>query len=66
MKVRVDADRCMAHGLCMALASEVFEVNDESGYNEMGEFEVGAEQRAHVLRGVSGCPEKAISVLDEG
>lgn len=65
MKVRVDTDRCMGHGMCDALAHEVFRVDPESGFNEMGEFEVPDGQRAIVERGVSGCPERAISIIEE-
>lgn len=65
MKARVDAGRCMGHGMCNALAPEVFQVDPESGFNEMGEFEVPDEQRAIVERGVSGCPERAISIIVE-
>ena len=65
MRVRVDADRCMAHGMCAALVSDIYVVNEESGFNEMGEFELSPELREQALRGVSGCPERAISVLDD-
>jgi ferredoxin len=63
VKARVDPEKCMAHGMCEALASEVYEVNPDSGYNEMGEFEVSDERRAAVLKGLTGCPEQAISIL---
>jgi ferredoxin len=65
VKVRVDADQCMGHGMCKALVPEVFEVDAESGFNEMGEFEVPNGQRAAVERGVSGCPERAISIIGD-
>lgn len=65
MKVRVDADRCMGHGMCNALVPEVFEIDPESGFNEMDEFEVPDAQRAAVERGVAGCPERAISIVGE-
>jgi ferredoxin len=65
MKVHVDPDRCMAHGMCHALAPEVFEVNEDSGYNEMGAFDAPAHLRDAVLRGFSACPERAISITDD-
>jgi ferredoxin len=65
MKVHVDAEKCMGHGMCAALVSELFQVNDESGFNEMGEFEISSEQEAAALRGVSACPERAITVLND-
>ncbi|MEU4245478.1 ferredoxin [Actinoplanes sp. NPDC026619] len=63
MRARVDPEKCMGHGMCEALASEVYEVNEETGYNEMGEFETPDERRAAVLKGMTGCPEQAISIL---
>jgi ferredoxin len=55
----------MGHGMCAALAPEVYRVNEDSGFNEMGEFEEPPERREPVLRGVSACPERAITVLGE-
>lgn len=65
MKVHVDPERCMGHGMCHAMAPEVYRINEETGYNEMGVFEVPSERRAIVERGVSVCPEMAISIIDE-
>jgi ferredoxin len=65
VRVRVDPDRCMGHGMCAALVGEVYQVNEDSGFNEMGEFELPETARATALRGVSACPERAIAVLDD-
>jgi ferredoxin len=65
MKIRVNPEKCMGHGMCTALVPDVYQINEESGYNEMGDFERPDDDRAEVLRGVSACPEGAISVLDE-
>lgn len=65
MKVSVDPDKCMGHGMCTALAPAVYQVNEESGFNEMGEFEVADDQHAEARRGVTACPEHAIAVLSE-
>lgn len=53
----------MGHGMCATMAPEVFQVNDETGCNEMGIFQVPDDQGAAVQRGVSACPEQAITVL---
>lgn len=65
MKVRVESQRCTGHGMCNALVPEVFQVDAESGMNEMGEFEISDDRRAAIQRGVSACPERAISILDD-
>lgn len=65
MKIRVDPDKCMGHGMCTAMVPNVYQINEESGFNEMGDFEHPDEDQAEVLRGVSACPEGAISVFDD-
>jgi ferredoxin len=65
MKIRVDSEKCMGHGMCTTFAPGVFHVNDDSGYNEMGEFEISPEQLPAAQRGAAACPEQAISLLDD-
>lgn len=65
MKVHVDPQRCMGHGMCHALAGEVYQINEDTGYNEMGVFEVSPQHRVVVTRGISACPEQAISIISE-
>jgi ferredoxin len=64
VKVRVDPQRCMGHGMCCALAPEVYRINEESGFNEMGAFEADDRQESAARRGAAACPERAISLLD--
>jgi ferredoxin len=52
----------MGHGMCAALAPDVFRVDQESGMNQMGEFEVGDDRAAEARRGAAACPERAIDV----
>ncbi|MEU4475948.1 ferredoxin [Micromonospora sp. NPDC023888] len=63
MRVRVDADLCQGHGMCAALAPEVYRVNEESGFNQMGEFEAPDDAHVAVERGAAACPEQAIALL---
>jgi ferredoxin len=62
MRIRVDGDRCMGHGMCASLAPEVYHVSD-LGINEMGEFDVPAGLDNAALRGSLACPERIITVL---
>ncbi len=64
MKVRVDLDRCVGHGRCYELASELFG-EDERGHCHLETEEVppGREDLARLA--VANCPEKALSVLEE-
>ena len=62
MKIKVDTGRCMGHGMCNALAPEVYEITDD-GFNEMGEFEVQPERYEAARRGANACPERIIAVV---
>lgn len=63
MRVRVDADLCQGHGMCAAMAPDIYQVDDESGFNVMGEFVVPDTHLDAVERGAEACPERAIAVL---
>lgn len=52
----------MGHGMCSALVPSIYQINDDTGFNEMGEFEISPERRADAERGVAACPERAISI----
>ncbi|WP_327010434.1 ferredoxin [Dactylosporangium sp. NBC_01737] len=64
MKVSVDPDGCMGHGMCQAMAPEVYEISQSSGMNEMGVFDLDPARRDMALRGALACPERAILVED--
>jgi ferredoxin len=65
VKIEVDADLCQGHGLCSALAPEVYRVDPESGYNQMGTFALADEELWDAAeRGATACPERAITVED--
>jgi ferredoxin len=65
MKIRIDEDLCTGHGRCYALAPELFDADDETGYGVViGTGEVTSELRAAADRAVNNCPERAV-VLDE-
>jgi ferredoxin len=64
VRVRVQTERCMGHAMCNAIAPAVFEVSD-SGFNEMGEFDIDPELSNDAERGVNACPEQAILILQD-
>jgi ferredoxin len=66
MRVEVDKDACQGHGLCAAMAPEVYVVDLSDGLNRMGTVELAdpklwdpAEQ------GAMACPERAITLTDD-
>jgi ferredoxin len=75
MRIRLDRDRCQGHGRCYALATELFDSDDE-GYAVLliggGVPGVGGSEGALPLvhevaarRAVDNCPEFAISIEND-
>jgi ferredoxin len=65
VRVVIDPERCAGHGRCYALAPDVF-TDDERGYGQVvADGAVAPDQLDVARRAVGGCPEAAISLLDE-
>jgi ferredoxin len=64
--VTVDLERCQGHGLCSAVAPEIYELDDD-GFCVIGQVELPADQLSQAALGAKNCPEMAITVteLDE-
>ena len=60
MKVRVDVKRCESNAICLALAPEVFDLDDD-GLVVLRTDEVGAEMERKVRSAVEACPRAVIS-----
>jgi ferredoxin len=63
MKVRVDADLCVGHGRCYALAPDVFGTDDYGHAVVLVETVEGA-LAGQARIGVENCPERAITLED--
>lgn len=65
IRVAVDAGLCTGHGRCYALAPAVYAPDDE-GYNAArGQvLEIADEHEALARRGAKGCPERAITIIE--
>lgn len=63
MKVKVSS-LCTGHGRCYVLYPDVYESDDDEGFNKFrdSEFEVSADQADEARKGVAACPERAISI----
>lgn len=65
-KVRVNDEACIGCGACMAIASDVFEINDEGlaeakeGNNIIDNMD--SELKEDVMDAVEGCPTSAIQI----
>jgi ferredoxin len=63
MRVVVDYDLCESNAICMAVAPEVFEVDDDDNLNLLQE-EPPEALRPKVEEAVRRCPKQALSLQD--
>ena len=67
MKVSIDTTKCSGHGLCYAVAGELFE-DDDNGFGRVrGEFserDIPESLIADAESAASNCPEQAIDLLE--
>jgi ferredoxin len=63
MRVVVDYDLCESNAICMAVAPEVFEVDDDDNLNLLQE-EPPEDLRPKVEEAVRRCPKQALSIAD--
>ena len=63
MRVVVDYDLCESNAICMAVAPEVFEVDDDDNLNLLQE-EPPEALRPKVEEAVRRCPKQALSIQD--
>ncbi|WP_163553302.1 ferredoxin [Candidatus Frankia alpina] len=62
MRVAIDRELCVGHGLCYMLAPDVFRDDDE-GYGEVvGDGPLAADRVESARRAAGSCPERAITL----
>ena len=64
MRATIDSDKCMGHGMCYALAPNVFTDDDEGYGHVIGDGDVPEANAEEARTGAANCPEGAISVTD--
>lgn len=67
-KVKVNEEACIGCGACMAIASDVFEIND-AGFAETKEETnnletMDEELKNDVMDALEGCPTEAIHIVE--
>lgn len=65
MRVEVDYQRCQGHALCVLMAPEVFDTDADQGQSMALHREIPPHLRTQATAAVAGCPERALSVVDE-
>ncbi len=61
MRIEVDRERCEGLGMCEAMASDVFELDDDEVVHVLDETPEES-RRAHVHAAVQACPVLALSL----
>lgn len=60
MQVRVKAEVCVGHAMCLLACPQIFQISDDGGHAYTLSPEVPADLEEAVLQAVRGCPEVAI------
>lgn len=63
MKIVVDFDVCEANAICMGIAPEVFELDDNEVLHVLVD-EPTEDLRPKMEESVRSCPKRAISIVD--
>ncbi len=63
MRVKADFDLCEANALCVGIAPETFELDDDDNLWILHD-EVTADNEAKIRQAVASCPRNALSIED--
>ena len=61
MKVKADFDLCEANALCVGIAPDVFELDDDDFLTILTD-EVTPENESRIRQAVASCPKAALSI----
>jgi ferredoxin len=62
MKVVVDELRCDAHGVCVSVCPEVFDLNDDDDVVRLIDEYPDQSLRERIVKAVQQCPKAAITI----
>ena len=63
MRVEVDLDRCEGNAICVGIADDLFELNDDD-YAVMKVDAIPADREEAARRAVVDCPRAALTIKD--
>ncbi len=63
MRVTADFDLCEANALCVGIAPEMFELDDDDNLSILDD-RVTADNEARIRQAVASCPKAALSIED--
>ncbi|MGO9029926.1 MAG: ferredoxin [Acidimicrobiales bacterium] len=64
MRVVVDMNQCESNALCMGVAPDIFQLDDDDKLAVLNETP-DESARARVLEAVRVCPKQAISIVED-
>ncbi|MFD7845699.1 ferredoxin [Nocardia sp. NPDC004151] len=62
MKVIVDFDQCEANGICVGIAPDVFDLDDDDNLH-VNEVAVTEDNRKDIESAVAQCPKAALKLV---
>jgi ferredoxin len=62
MKVRILADRCRGHTMCVLACPSVFDIDEDTGLASVADEVVPPSHREDVRQAQRSCPEDAIEI----
>lgn len=65
MKISVDSAMCQGHNRCIAVAPDLFEIDEEGFASAAGDGIVPWEMREKAELAVDNCPEQAIRIEND-
>lgn len=65
MKIIVDRQRCDGNGVCMGIAPEVFDIDDDLYLHVAEPIPDDPEIRARVRQSVTSCPILALKLVED-
>ena len=63
MRIEVDIDKCMGHGVCESIADDVFEVQDDGSMLILAQDRPESD-RDRMEQAITGCPAAALRLVD--
>lgn len=64
MHVSVDKNVCQGHGVCLMMAENLFDIDDEDGLAYVMKQPENDAERDLARQAQGNCPERAISITD--
>jgi ferredoxin len=66
VKLQIDSAVCQGHGRCYDLAPDLFGDDDEGFGQVLDDGIVPADKEQEARLAVANCPERAITLIDDG